>query len=57
VADLVNFVLRSAGCELEVSDEDIEDPDNCANRLGDLQEEFQAVCWPCPTTRFLLTVL
>ncbi|KAI4852567.1 STAG-domain-containing protein [Aureobasidium sp. EXF-8845] len=42
VADLVNFVLRSAGCELEVSSEDIEDPDNCANRLGDLQDEFQA---------------
>ncbi|KEQ82553.1 STAG-domain-containing protein [Aureobasidium pullulans EXF-150] len=42
VADLVNFVLRSAGCDLEVTHEDIEDPDNCAGKLGDLQEEFQA---------------
>ncbi|KAI4722157.1 STAG-domain-containing protein [Aureobasidium sp. EXF-10727] len=42
VADLVNFVLRSAGCELEVTNEDIEDPDNCAGKLGDLQDEFQA---------------
>ncbi|KAI5251427.1 STAG-domain-containing protein [Aureobasidium subglaciale] len=42
VADLVNFVLRSAGCELQVTSEDIEDPDNCASKLGDLQDEFQA---------------
>jgi cohesin complex subunit SA-1/2 len=44
LTDLVNFVLRSAGCDLEVSIEDIEDPDNCAGRLSDLQDEFQAVC-------------
>ncbi|KAG9750051.1 STAG-domain-containing protein, partial [Aureobasidium melanogenum] len=42
LTDLVNFVLRSAGCDLEVSVEDIEDPDNCAGRLSDLQDEFQA---------------
>ncbi|KAK6006893.1 hypothetical protein QM012_005901 [Aureobasidium pullulans] len=42
VADLVNFVLRSAGCDLEVTNEDIEDPDNCAGKLSDLQDEFQA---------------
>lgn len=53
MADLVNFVLRSAGCDLEVTHEDIEDPDNCAGKLGDLQEEFQAVCCPPRTTRLL----
>lgn len=44
VGSLVNFVLKCAGCDLQVTSEDIEDPDNCAGKLGDLQEEFQAVC-------------
>lgn len=43
VADLVNFVLRSAGCTLEIEDHNVEDPDNAASTLGDLQDEFQAV--------------
>ncbi|KAL1304196.1 hypothetical protein AAFC00_000619 [Neodothiora populina] len=42
VADLINFVLKSAGCDLKVSNHDIEDPDNCTGRLEDLQGEFQA---------------
>lgn len=43
VADLVNFVLKCAGCDLKVADHDIEDPDNCTNKVEDLQGEFQAV--------------
>lgn len=43
VADLINFVLRCAGCELEITNHDIDDPDGCTNKLTDLQEEFQAV--------------
>lgn len=39
---MVNFVLKSAGCDLKVTDHDIEDPDNCTNKLEDLQGEFQA---------------
>ena len=41
--DIVNFVLRSAGCELEVTVHDIEDQDNVTGRLSDLQDEYQAV--------------
>ncbi|KAF2138652.1 uncharacterized protein K452DRAFT_352830 [Aplosporella prunicola CBS 121167] len=40
--DLVNFVLKCAGCEFEVDVHDIEDPDSCPNKLTDLQEEYQA---------------
>ncbi|KAH0535970.1 hypothetical protein FGG08_007127 [Glutinoglossum americanum] len=40
--DVVNFVLRSAGCELEVTVHDIEDQDNVTGRLSDLQDEYQA---------------
>jgi len=41
--DIVNFVLRSAGCELEVTVHDIEDQDNVTGKLSDLQDEYQAV--------------
>jgi cohesin complex subunit SA-1/2 len=43
VADIVNFVLRAAGCTIKVDEDDIADPDNCPSRLGDIQDEFQAV--------------
>lgn len=43
LAEVVNFVLRCSGCSLEVNAYDIEDPDNCANKLTDMQEEFQTV--------------
>ncbi|GAB7347064.1 hypothetical protein MBLNU459_g3200t1 [Dothideomycetes sp. NU459] len=42
VADVVNFVLQCAGCHLEVTSHDIEDPDGCTNRIEDLQAEYQA---------------
>ncbi|KAL2753902.1 hypothetical protein ACRALDRAFT_1081165 [Sodiomyces alcalophilus JCM 7366] len=41
VRDLVNFVLRSCGCELEVTEDDIRDPDNSDSRLTELQEIYQ----------------
>ena len=42
MTDLVNFVLRCAGCELKVDVHDIEDPDNATGKLSDLQDEFGA---------------
>lgn len=42
LAEVVNFVLRSAGCESEVTAYDIEDPDGASNRLTDIQDEYQA---------------
>lgn len=48
LADVINFALRCAGCDLEINDHDIADPDACTARLGDLQDEFQAVSLPSP---------
>lgn len=42
VAEVVNFVLRCAGCEGEVTDLDIEDSDNLTSKLEDLRDEYQA---------------
>ncbi|KAI9827338.1 MAG: hypothetical protein M1819_006980 [Sarea resinae] len=42
MTDLINFVLRCTGCDLEVTIHDIEDPDNVTGRLADLQDEYQA---------------
>ncbi|KAF2873572.1 hypothetical protein BDV95DRAFT_489918 [Massariosphaeria phaeospora] len=42
VAEVVNFVLRASGCTLKVNEDDIADPDNCQNRLEDIQDEYQA---------------
>ena len=46
VADLVNFVLKSSGCDLKITDTDVEDPDHCTSRVEDLQGEYQAVSMP-----------
>lgn len=43
MVELVNFVLRSAGCTIEVTRDDIDDVDNVEGRVADLQEEYQAV--------------
>ena len=43
VKEMVNLVLKSAGCDLQVSDDDIQDTENVGGRLGELQEEYQAV--------------
>jgi hypothetical protein len=43
LTELINFVFKSAGCSVQVSVHDINDPDNVDGRLADMQEEFQAV--------------
>ena len=42
LAELVNFVLRCAGCQFEVNGDEIEDPDNAPGKLSDIQDQFQA---------------
>ena len=42
LADLVNFVLKCAGCDGTVGEHDIEDPDGVTNKLDDLRDEYQA---------------
>ncbi|KAK0947093.1 cohesin complex subunit [Friedmanniomyces endolithicus] len=42
LAEIVNFILRCTGCEGEVSQHDIEDPDGMTNKLDDLRDEYQA---------------
>ncbi|KAI4167093.1 MAG: hypothetical protein LQ343_007497 [Gyalolechia ehrenbergii] len=42
MCELVNLVLKCTGCDLEVNVHDIEDPDNAASKLGDIQDEYQA---------------
>lgn len=41
--DLVNCVLKSTGCDIKITEDDINDPDNVPNRLGDIQEEYKDV--------------
>jgi cohesin complex subunit SA-1/2 len=43
MTELINFILKSCGCDLQVTENDIEDTDNVEGRLTDLQQEFQAV--------------
>jgi cohesin complex subunit SA-1/2 len=41
MADLVNCVLKCSGCDVKVTEDDINDPDNSHNRLNDIQEEHK----------------
>ncbi|CAN8095670.1 unnamed protein product [Discula destructiva] len=41
VTDLVNCVLQASGCDEEVTEDDIRDPDNIQNRLSELQDLYQ----------------
>jgi cohesin complex subunit SA-1/2 len=43
VAEVVNMVLRAAGCDLRIDEDDVADPDNAPSRVAELQEEFQTV--------------
>ncbi|AEO62491.1 uncharacterized protein THITE_2106708 [Thermothielavioides terrestris NRRL 8126] len=40
VTDLVNCILLAAGCDQQVTQDDIRDPENCSNRLADLQNVY-----------------
>ncbi|KAF2425743.1 STAG-domain-containing protein [Tothia fuscella] len=41
MADLFNFVLKCAGCDIKITNHDVDDPDHFAEKLGDIQEEYQ----------------
>ncbi len=43
ICDLVNFVLKSTGCDSQVELHDIEDPDHATTKLTDIQDAFQAL--------------
>jgi cohesin complex subunit SA-1/2 len=42
MADLFNFILKCAGCDIKVTNHDVDDPDHFAEKLGDIQEEYQS---------------
>lgn len=42
LGEVVNFVLKCAGCGIKVDEDDIGDPDSASNRLIDIQGEYQA---------------
>ncbi|KAH7166154.1 hypothetical protein EDB81DRAFT_640664 [Dactylonectria macrodidyma] len=41
LTDLVNCILQCAGCDQEVTEDDVRDPENIPNRLIDLQSVYQ----------------
>lgn len=43
MCDIINFVIKCTGCNSRVDVHDIEDQDNAPSKLGDLQEEYQAL--------------
>ena len=43
MCDMINFVIRCTGCNRRVDVHDIEDQDNVPSKLGDIQEDYQAL--------------
>ena len=43
MCDMINFVIRCTGCHSRVDVHDIEDQDNVPSKLGDIQEDYQAL--------------
>ena len=43
MCDMINFVIKCTGCNSRVDVHDIEDQDNVPSKLGDIQEEYQAL--------------
>jgi cohesin complex subunit SA-1/2 len=43
MTDLVNCILKSAGCDLKVTEDDVNDPDNIPSKLNDMQDEYRGV--------------
>ncbi|KAI3335050.1 hypothetical protein F4824DRAFT_465696 [Ustulina deusta] len=41
LTELVNCVLLAAGCEQQLNEDDIRDPENSANRLTELEEAYE----------------
>lgn len=43
VTELLNFVLKFAGCDIELTEDHVNDPDAADATVVDLQSQFQAV--------------
>jgi cohesin complex subunit SA-1/2 len=43
LTDLVNCVLLATGCDESLTEDDIRDPENSANKLSELEEAFEQV--------------
>jgi len=43
LCDLVNALLKAAGCDEKITEHDIEDVDNISDKLSDISEEYQNV--------------
>ena len=43
MCDMINFVIKCTGCNSQVNVHDIEDQDNAPSKLGDIQEDYQAL--------------
>ncbi len=43
MCDMINFVIKCTGCNSQVDVHDIEDQDNAPSKLGDIQEDYQAL--------------
>lgn len=41
--ELVNLLLKSAGCDIEVTEDDINDHENVDGRVADIQGDYQEV--------------
>ena len=41
--DMINFVIKCTGCNSQVDVHDIEDQDNAPSKLGDIQEDYEAL--------------
>ena len=42
LADVINFILKCAGCDTTVTEQDVADEDNATGRLTDIQTEYLA---------------
>ena len=42
MCDLINFLIKCTGCNLQIDVHDVNDPDNAVSKLTDLQDEYQA---------------
>jgi cohesin complex subunit SA-1/2 len=49
MTDLINCVLLAAGCEHKLTEDDIRDPENSANKLTELEEAYEQVCAGVPS--------
>ncbi|KAI1776228.1 STAG-domain-containing protein [Hypoxylon cercidicola] len=41
LTDVINCVLLAAGCDQQLTEDDIRDPDNSANKLSELEDAYQ----------------